>query len=92
MCSHTRTLFEIDQYFMKGGKVIVLAEPVCVTWNNGLVAMVIPGNPPASGHYGVKVGMISRPRIVRSGVGSPGRGAVVSERSHSISFLCQAPA
>jgi ABC-2 type transport system permease protein len=51
-----RDLFEIDQYFMKGGNLIVLAEPITVSFSYG--AMARPQDPQILRlleHYGARV-------------------------------------
>lgn len=54
---NTRKLFEIDQYFMKGGKLIVLADGMNIQFQYGVRAT--PQDSKAFDlleHYGVKVG------------------------------------
>jgi ABC-2 type transport system permease protein len=51
-----RDLFEIDQYFMKGGNLVVLAEPITVSFSYG--AMARPQDPAILRlleHYGARV-------------------------------------
>jgi gliding-associated putative ABC transporter substrate-binding component GldG len=51
-----RDLFEIDQYFMKGGNLVVLADPITVSFSYG--AMARPQDPAILRlleHYGARV-------------------------------------
>jgi ABC-2 type transport system permease protein len=51
-----KALYEIDQYFMKGGNLIVLTEPIKVSFSYG--AMAMPQSPSILRlleHYGAKV-------------------------------------
>jgi ABC-2 type transport system permease protein len=51
-----RDLFEIDQYFMKGGNLVVLVEPIAVSFSYG--AMARPQDPAIMRlveHYGARV-------------------------------------
>jgi len=51
-----RTLFEIDQYFMKGGNLIVLADAIKISYQYGAMAMPQdPGILKLMEHYGAKV-------------------------------------
>jgi|WetSurMetagenome_2_1015567.scaffolds.fasta_scaffold00051_27 ABC-2 type transport system permease protein len=51
-----RTLFEIDQYFMKGGNLIVLADAIRVNFQYGAFAMPQdPGILKLLEHYGARV-------------------------------------
>jgi gliding-associated putative ABC transporter substrate-binding component GldG len=51
-----RDLFEIDQYFMKGGNLVVLVEPISISFSYGVMAR--PQDPAIMRlveHYGVRV-------------------------------------
>jgi len=51
-----RDLFEIDQYFMKGGNLVVLVEPIKVSFQYGAMAMPQdPGIIRLLEHYGARV-------------------------------------
>jgi ABC-2 type transport system permease protein len=51
-----RTLFEIDQYFMKGGNLIVFADAIKLSYQYGAMAMPQdPGILKLMEHYGAKV-------------------------------------
>jgi len=51
-----RTLFEIDQYFMKGGKLVVLADAIDINLQYGANAMPQdPGILKLVEHYGAKI-------------------------------------
>jgi gliding-associated putative ABC transporter substrate-binding component GldG len=51
-----RTLFEIDQYFMKGGNLIVFADAVKISYQYGAMAMPQdPGIIKLMEHYGAKL-------------------------------------
>jgi ABC-2 type transport system permease protein len=51
-----RSLFEIDQYFMKGGNLIVLADAIKISYQYGAMAMPQdPGILKLMEHYGAKV-------------------------------------
>ncbi len=51
-----RSLFEIDQYFMKGGNLVVLADPIKISFQYGAYAMPQdPGILKLLEHYGARV-------------------------------------